>query len=182
MRWLLAALVALVPLSALAQELDPAIRDGFVTGAIRQYEAPGVRLMGMLALHASVYVYESDDAATTALPAIVAFMDGEIAANGGTLAPASAPDLGDEAMAFAGDLTQGETTYVAAMLAWRDGSKVSTLVAAGLSGDLFPEMMAVAEAMQGRVFWSGGAWDLLPTLEDMPVGFVLKDEEAMTAD
>jgi hypothetical protein len=184
MRWFFVALAALLPLSAAAQEPDPAIRDGFVAGAIRQFEAPGVRLMGALALHASVYVYASDDDATAAMPLIIDFMSSEITAYGGTIVPASAPDIGDEAMAFAGDLAQGETTYVAAMLVWRDGRHVSTLYAAGLAGDLFPEMIAVAEAISGRAVADtpDGAWDLLPALGDVPVGFVLKNEEAMTAD
>lgn len=73
------------------------------------------------------------------------------------------------------------------MFGWRDDDLVLVIFAGGLAGDLLPEVFTTARAIAGRVPGSepastpsrpdelrtGGLWEVQPTYDDVPEGFVL---------
>lgn len=77
---------------------------GLVDGGWRQYQAPGLRLLGPVVIIAAAFRFDSDEHAAAALPEIVDHLWVSMGSNLSALQLASAPKLGDERLAFAGEL------------------------------------------------------------------------------
>lgn len=193
MRRLTLALLALVLAmpSVAAQDASPVL----VAQATRDFEASGLRLVGTLAITTSVYEMASDADAELALPMVVNAALAMVEDGGGSMQLASATDVGDESFAYAGEIADPanpETTYVSGILAWRDGPVVVLMVGGALAGDPLTDLAMVARNIEGREpanaiatppatpqgVGSGGIWDRLPTLADMPDGFVFKSDQS----
>lgn len=173
------------------------VRDGFVDGAQRRFQATGMRLLGSNVFVTGVYVFNSEDVARLAFGEIVDTIllrieESEAIGEVGEIRPASVSNLGEESQAYLTKTDMDGTELALGVVFWRDGVAVYTGISASLGGgDPFTELFALARAITGREYvdapveWSGdegdirsgGVWDLLPTLSDIPEGFVFVDEE-----
>ena len=169
------------------------LRQGFVIGASREFHALVLRPIGASIIATGAFIFDSDNRAAEIFPMFIDLSLNNLTSvfpGVGPFRPASAPDLGDEAIAYVGSLTPPDdpnTTFVVGTFAWREGPIVYFAFAVGRSGDPLAEVFAIARAISGRKWTngptttptssremhSGGVWELLPTLEDMPEGFVL---------
>jgi hypothetical protein len=173
------------------------LRPGFIIGAERNFAASGMRAAGPSAIAVGVYQFESAEAATTVFPGLADFYRARLDTVGDALRPASTPDLGDEVLAYAGEVpTEDGVTVTIGLLCWREATVISVAAAAGLSGEQLVPLFTIAERMAQRGhpgrqvsdapvatptgaqdMHTGGVWDLLPTLADLPEGFVFSSDE-----
>lgn len=176
---------------------SPAVRDGFVGGATRRFQATGMRLLGSNLFVTGVFVFDSEDVAKLAFGEIVdttllRMSEGGDFGEVGEIQPASVSNLGDEAQAYLTKVDSDGTELAIGVVFWRDSVAVYTGFSASLDGgDPFTELFALARAITGREYVdmvvvgtgdptdmrTGGVWDLLPTLSDIPEGFVFVDED-----
>ncbi len=162
----------------------------------RDFEVSGLTLLGPTAIASIVFVYETPKEATTEFPRLHEFYRNEFEANqGGDLQPASTPKIGDERKAYAGSFMSEDQEAIVGLFAWREGSRVYVLVDIGLAGDLLTPLFDLGVSLSGRTLpnsapaqatspgemGSGGAYELLPTLDDMPPGWVFTSDTDMLA-
>lgn len=105
---------------------------------------------------------------------------------------ASAPQVGDQIVAYAGELPseESESSFQVGIVLWQERDAVFLVVGGGLTGDILAEIFDVARKMSGRQrgddpiatptsdheMHTGGVWDQLPVLADVPEGFVFLSE------
>jgi hypothetical protein len=174
------------PLTAAGQEVTPsntrvAPPAGYLAQARREFNASGTRLVGTSALSFIVAEFDTDEHAEAAVPLVSDVVLGSLA-NQGTLAPTSAPTFGDSTVAYTGKLEHEDYTFDAAMLTIRDGRYVHVWFAAGLAADPLLDLTTLAERLlqdTSQVRATPEFNELLnrlPTLRDLPTGFVLGNE------
>lgn len=173
----------------LAQE----VADSYLGGAWREFEAGTLRLAGTMALRVTVFVFDDAAVAARAFPSTAGSMRDQMGERGEALRPASPADVGDEALAWVGDVPADDgsaMTFSLGIFAWREGPAIYVAYGGGFMGDPLPDLFAVGRAIEGRRFvagpvatpagsaqmHTGGVWDLLPTLADVPEGLVFADE------
>ena len=104
--------------------------------------------------------------------------------------------MGEEAVAYAGEVPNRDVAaeIVVALLGWREANLILSGVSAGFSGDQLLPLVSAAEAIAGREpgsgpvatpaseseMHTGGIWDVLPALDDLPPGFVFVSDETLT--
>ena len=175
--------------SVAAQEATPAASDppplpGQSAEAEREFRTSGAR-DGALAFRFGVGEFVDAASAAAALPAVVERIRAQ--PNLAALRPATAPAFGDEAHAFAGPVPSGETTLETVILIVRADRYLYLWIASGLASDPFPDLIAVAERVFARPAPADASpapgdgtapWLLgrLPTLNDLPAGFVMSKE------
>jgi hypothetical protein len=173
---MIAALSGLLPLTAVAQSPATPAPQRCPTSAEREFETAGMRLIGPAAILVSVFGCASPAAAAEAFPA----MSDAIADHfgGEALQQASAPRLGDERVALAGQTPPDPDgdTFAVGIFAWRDGAYIYLTVAAGLTGEQLPVLFDLARTLEERDA-TGDVWQRLPALDDMPEGFVVRSEQ-----
>jgi hypothetical protein len=182
------------------QSLDLVGIEGVQNSAVRNFMASGFRFVGTLRFGFLVAEFRDDGAASAAVPALAARTEHGLERTNRDapgLRPASVRPLGDEAIAYAGQVnTEGEDedfdTVTLAFIVVREGHYVHVLYGGALAGDPLIEIADIAEKILGRDpggdetpvaadgLREGGLWDLLPRLADLPEGFVL-DEERVPA-
>jgi hypothetical protein len=201
--WLIAISVAMVGASwsgtTSEQQSDPPLLPGLhgvEETAVRQYEASGARFIGPISLTFSVLRFDTIAHAQEAVPIMAARVAETFEAPNfdGSLQPASVRSLGDQASAQAGTfkLGEGKVEVNIAVVSFRRGRFVRVLSGYG-RGDPLLELADIGERIEGRTssmaappstaalptiapddgLRHGGMWDMLPTLEDIPEGFVL---------
>jgi hypothetical protein len=134
-----------------------------------------MRLIGPAAISVWVFGCASPADAAEAFPA----MSDAIADHlGGEARPASAPRLGDERVALAGQTPPDAdgNTYAIGIFAWRDGAFIYLTVAAGLTGEQLPVLFDLARTLEERAA-TDDVSQRLPTLDDMPEGFVVRSQQ-----
>lgn len=201
-RWLAAlvvliALVGISPSITAAQSATPwptEVLAAYREGGLREFRSAGMRLLGPAAITVAAYRFEADKAAAQAFPRLCGSIHEQM---GGDLQTASAPNLGDETLALAGEAEgdDPETLFPVGLVCWRDGPVVFLGFSAGLAGEQLPALFDVARTMKEQTaqanaaatpapdqeMRTGGVWDLLPRLQDMPEGFVLERETPIEA-
>jgi hypothetical protein len=165
---------------------------GFLGGAERRFEASGMRLTGALVISTAAYAFDSETHAVEAFPSLIEHTRGAIETDASPLHEASAPPLGDEHAAYVGEVPgpdESSPRFAVGLVFWRDGDLIIVMFAGGLAGDQLAELVPTAQAIAGREpgpptaatlvpgnMRSGGLWDVLPTLEDAPEGFVFLED------
>jgi len=211
-RWFFRSAAGAVPLilfpvsPALArQDVTPTPRatvtvPGFIEGATRNFQAPAGRLVGTGFISALVVITDTDEHAAAAFPDLVDYYRDYLYRDqtesiSETLRPASTPDLGDEAAAYAGEFADPKNPnalFLAAIFCWREGPIIYENFALSRGVDPLPDLFAVGRKITGREqnndpvsvpaspqeMHTGGVWDLLPTLADVPEGLVFLNDEA----
>jgi len=183
--------LVLAPLPTAAQEATPSSTrpgpaEGYLAQASREFNASGVRLIGTAAMAFIVAEFDTDENAEKGVP-LVSEAVLESIANQGTLAPTSAPTYGDSTLAYTGKLDNEGYSFDAAILTIRDGRYVHVWFAAGLAADPLLDLTTLADrllrdASQARATReSEELLNRLPSLSDMPTGFVLGKEEVQQA-
>lgn len=199
LRWfvLLTSLLlsAAVPLQTEAQDSATEVPTGSLVSAVsRQFNAAGMSLIGPVSIGTMVYLYDSPENAATAFPKIVDYFLHQLDEQGG-LKAASARHIGDERKAYGGETTMGEQKGQAGLFAWREDNRVYLMIDGGLSGEMLTPLFDLAGSLTGRdlpdsdpvipdspdEMSSGGAYALLPGLDDMPPGFVFGADTDMLA-
>lgn len=165
---------------------------GLTFGAARQFDAPGLRLIGPMRIMTAAVVFDTEAHAEDAMPSAVDFAQAISQMEPDSIRPASAPkDLGDEAVAYIGEVApEGQSqAFATGLLVWRE-QRLYTMIGYGFAGtDVLTELFALGRSISGRAvgntptapvaahnLWSGGVWDLLPTLADVPEGFVFESD------
>ncbi|MCA9878225.1 MAG: hypothetical protein KC442_10605 [Thermomicrobiales bacterium] len=171
--------------------------DGaFIAGAQRQFATTDVPERGSGFLQFTIHVLPSDAQAEEQFPGAVARLReyfAGMAPGTVTLAPASAGGVGDQSQAFAGTARVEGVDVVLAVIAWRDGPLIYTAASVGMAGDQVAELEPIIQRVADRHYTdapvrrdrvtgmrTGGAWDLLPNLDDLPPGFALQREIPLT--
>ncbi len=168
-----------------------------MTGAVdRSFSPTGGRFVGLNSIHFVVIEFDTIDHAKEATLALTSNIANALPAVGtsGALRPASIRELGDQAIARAGTLTStsnGTTTEsMIAIIGYRSGRFVSICYGEGKITDPLSELAEIAEKLVDRTPKSkdaplnsdglrqDGLWNMLPTLSDIPEGFVVDDEAA----
>lgn len=202
LRWfvlLLTLLPAVVsPGFAMAQDADatPTIPSGTLVAAVtRQFDRNGLALVGPIAIRTFVAVYNDANVASMALPQLVHQLRDQMAGpDGGDMRLASTPKIGDERLAYAGPVMANEQEAQAGVFGWRDGRHIYVLVDVGLTGDMLEPLFGIASLLSGRALPEseavqateegemsrGGPFELLPTLDDMPPGWVFSEDADLT--
>lgn len=141
------------------------------------YEASFERstLIGMMVLEAAADEIDEPSERTMDEVAdwVVACIAGEMELTG-ELARASAPDYGDERALIVGTLGDDEYDFEIAILLVRDESRMAILFGVGLTLVL-DDFLAVAETVFERDGETAEDW--LPTLDDLPTGFIENTDE-----
>jgi hypothetical protein len=195
MRWGVLGIVALVLLASDAAAQTPVPTPQLATGSphivayvSRIFQTPTVRLVGPTYIEAQAALADDPNRASNGLHSGVDGIRQLIEAEGGIAREASAPQIGEERVAIAGGLPSGSGVQLG-LIIWREGNLVITLIATGY-GEQLPSLFAIVRAIEGREpgpeslaspvpdeLSRGGIWDVLPTLDDVPEGFVfIKDE------
>jgi hypothetical protein len=166
-------------------------RSHVVAHVRRIFTTPTERLIGPSYIEAQVALTDDPNRASGGLQGGADAFRRSIEAKGGTVREASAPDIGDEHVALAAQqpINDGASELQMGFFAWRDGNLVIMLLATGY-GEQLPSLFALARTIEGRQpgpeslttpvpdeMSSGGIWDVLPTLDDMPEGFVFDKDE-----
>ena len=156
---------------------------GLVAYAERLFVASGTRFVGTAAFRFGVLEFRSEELAAASFPGVVAQVRNAPGLIGAR--EASAPRVAQQSVALAGDLHRDDSGAGAsvdvAYLLFRDGRFVHVWAGAGLAADPLPELVDLAGAVLGRPEDGGGLLDRLPTLQELPTGFVLEGEAAERA-
>lgn len=189
---LVSLLLVLKPQWVVAQEADALSNQHVLAAAMRQFQTTGLSLDGPVAIGAYVAVYDDSEWATKDLPLVVEKLRDDVVRDASDqFQPASTPDLGDEQLAYAGPIMAGDTPAQAAIVGWREGNRVYALVGIGLAGDMLTPLFDLGEAVSGRSLPStdikkatsptqmstGGVYELLLSLDDLPPGWVFSKEQ-----
>ena len=172
---------------------------GRLDGASRSFAPSAVRLIGTSFISTFVVTYNTKVNVAAAFPWLTDYrldflFRNQAQAVSETLRQASAPDLGDEAVAYVGDFVDSanpDITYVLGFIAWREKAIIYQNVGLSRETGPLPDLFAVASNITGRELNGdpvstptspqdmhiGGIWDLLPTLADVPEGFVFVEDE-----
>jgi len=161
----------------------------------RAFGAAGPTIVGPAVLLCGVALFSSDEAAEAAMSLT---LDGYIELMAETFDPAplrkaSVRDIdADAAMAYAGtvpfldpDNPFGEVTFV--LLAAQRGTVLRVMLCAALVEDPFPYITSVYDVIVRRKpsddpetledgYHTGGVWDMLPTIDDVPSGLVFHED------
>ncbi len=193
--------VLMIPLSTV---LDVAAQDTesesssspLKSAAVRQFKNEGLAILEPSFIAAFVYVLDSTEAATLAFPEVARTLVDEAGdSESGGLRPASAPMIGDERKAYAGQgEIDGEKVQVGLVI-WREGERIYALWDGGHSGEMLDPLFDLAPSLTGRELptdqgvlatspgelSSGGVYELLPSLDDMPPGWVFVEDVDIVA-
>lgn len=167
-------------------------RETFIAGAQRQFATSDIPESGIIFLQFTVHVMPSRSVAEEEFPAAVARMREYFTTMVDApteMRPVSIDPIGDEARAFAIDTTVEDIPVSLVVIAWREGRLVYTAASAAISGDQIAELKPILARLENRQYEdspvrtdpttgmrTGGAWDLLPNLQDIPEGFALQRE------
>jgi hypothetical protein len=188
-------LLALLPQSSLAaQDGTPSgatAPSGIVAGATRVFQATGPRLLGSTYLQVTAFVMV--DAAVAERSMDVGISGALAAVSLSTPArPVSVDPIGDEAEAYLATMASDGTEFPVGFVFWRDDRVLYAGFSLAVGGDPLADLFALARTITGRPYvetlvtepatpggmWSGGVWNLLPTLADVPEGFVFVSDTA----
>jgi hypothetical protein len=186
--------------SAQAQQATPTRQAPADTGVIRSvsrsFEAQNVSFDSILAVSASVAEYEDVGLATEGMKQVRSRFLGTLTSDSecpedtldfSDLKEVSAPQIADGSLAFAGsvgeeDGIQGQVT----ILVFREAQFVYMLGGAAIMTDPMADLVDVAKSIlaenrmappSGSEMRTGGLWDRLPTLQEVPPGLALESEE-----
>jgi hypothetical protein len=174
-------LVAVLAAPALAQEATPPpkpIYPGELWKAERDFQ--NRRLVGTVEIDCQAISYDTAGNASTSigiyadyLPTVPGIVD---------LKPASFPSYHDETKALAATIQNEGTTITAAIVVVRKGEIIWSFIAYALAGDTFDDLETVTANLFARPMPKSTGdlqkdlFALLPTIEDMPTGFVVSAE------
>lgn len=169
---------------------------GMTDGVQRGFTPTGGRFVGLNSIGFVVIELDTIDHAKEATLALTSNIADFIAAAGtaGALRPASIRDLGDQTIARAGTITSTSkgtsTETMVAVIGYRSGRFVSVCYGDGKITDPLLELAGIAEKLIDRTpkpkdaplnndgLRQDGLWNMLPTLHDVPEGFVVDNEAA----
>ena len=167
---------------------------GIEEAVARDFDASGMRLVGTLVFRFAAARFDEPESAEAAIPVVLdRYLDrlGDEAGDVSGVRAASVRDLGDETVARAGEIVtpgEDEPDLTVAILAVRRGALLQLFVGAALAGDPLADVADIAEAGVEREpggdatptgddgMRTGGLWDVLPRLDDLPEGFVFVEE------
>jgi hypothetical protein len=167
---------------------------GIIAASERRFEASGLRLLGAGAISVFAYQFDSAEHAAEGFAAVIEFFRDYFETGATAMQQASAPRLGDQRVAYVGELPESSEPdarlLAGGLFGWQDDDVVIVMIAIGLAGDQLAELFAIGNAIVGRVpgpraaaaisfpgeMRRGGIWDVLPTLEDVPEGFVFLED------
>lgn len=164
--------------------------EAFLVGAQREFRAMNT-WHGTILLQFGAFVYADDESAQVGFDDYAAGGPSLLEETFGVTArPASIGELGDDAAAFLGNTTIEGFEVSCALALWLDQELLYMSFAMAIGEDPFSDMLPIAREMMGRHMSgdsdatpdpvtgmrSGGVWDLLPELDQLPVGFVLYNE------
>ena len=177
--------VAILPALTVAQEASPTATpyppiEGVIAEAQREYQVSGLRLIGTAALSFVVFEFDTAENDEAAMPVVVQRLTE--GAGLGELDPTSDPSFRESTLAYTGKLEQGDYAFDVALLVVRDGRFVHASVGVGLAADPLSDLLKIAD--QAFADPRNGTTtpdpeelvDRLPSLENLPPGFVLQDE------
>ena len=199
---LLGLLTLSTTIPALAQDVTPTPIpllvpeiEGAQDAAIRSYGATGLDPTGMISIAMEVVRFDSADHAHEALETITERQMARLGQGGDTSAiqQASVDQIGDETTANAGQLTFTDTSspiqgIIVGLVIARNGEFVFLTLAGSLAGNAVGTASDVTKAVIDRQrgddatpvadngMRSGGLWDMLPTLDDIPSGLVFDED------
>jgi hypothetical protein len=190
------------PISALAQEVTPTPipllvpeLEGAEDAAIRSFQSTGFDPTGIISIATEVIRFDSADHAHDAMDPIIERQMARLGQGGDTseIKPSSIDQIGDDTTAMAGTLAFADTDspisgVVAGLVFARRAEFVFVTLAASLAGDAVgaaadvtrtvisrePGETATPEAEGGMR--TGGLWEMLPTLDDLPSGLVFDED------
>lgn len=168
---------------------------GSENAALRGFNPSGARFVGTAAMVFAVVRFDSPERAEDALPLLLGRFRRNPPGNGGNLTgvrPASVRAIGDDRLAYVGTLEFRDEdrpdSDLALLLVHRD-DVVYFMFGLALVGDPLPDLANVAEVIIDREpgaratpvasdgLRTGGLWELLPRLDDLPEGFVFSEDQ-----
>jgi hypothetical protein len=166
-------------------EVEPI--PGLQDAAARSFEAPADGSSGTFSMNFIVLQFEDEAAADDAIEEVVVhYLDLQELKNdvAPSLKPTRAPDMGDRAIAYEWQINTEALAVNLAMLVFSKGDLVYYMTAGGFDVDPLIDLEAVAKSMVSGDerptaddnLRSGALWDLLPTLNELPEGFKVRDE------
>jgi hypothetical protein len=171
--------------------------DGLEDSAIRAMQIEVFKQSGPIVLTFEVLRFQDADAAEDSLPELVRRVVARFDAdrNGADpYEPASeAPELGDDSIVYVGEQRFDEPVSnidasPIALVFVRTGAYVHIAIGVALRGDPTPDLVDILTITTNRNeggratpanasgHRTGGLWDLLPGLDDVPSGFAITDE------
>lgn len=176
-------------MSGLAQREDPPA-PGVLDGVRRDFVAASPELVGLVVVITRVAQFDTAAHAHDAIDQwFVDRTDAEDnALDFSGLSPVGVQPIQDETRALAGAvLDEDGDDFASALLAVRDESFLYTFETFRGTGSALDDATLIAKrlfglepqevsAVPGADYRTGGLWDRLPRLEDLPQGFVLDDE------
>lgn len=186
--------------SAQARQATPTLQDpadvGVISSVSRSFVAPNVSFDSILAVSVLVAEYQDARLASEGMKQLGSNLLGALTSDSNCpddaidfsdLKEVSAPPLADESRGFAGSVgekggIQGQVT----ILVFREAQFVYVLFGAAIMTDPMPDLVDVAESIlsenrkaspSGSEMRTGGLWDRLPTLQEVPPGLALESEE-----
>jgi hypothetical protein len=174
--------------------------DGLADAAVRSFEASGIRLIGTAQFSFMVVRFDDVEAARSGIERVIANQIARIdqQSDVSDLKRASIGSIGDETLAHAGEVVVDDPgdaavePLIVGIVAARRAAYVQLGQGVALAGDPLVDVSGVlkktidraeggdATPVDGDGMRTGGLWDMLPRLEDLPEGFVL-DEERVPA-
>jgi len=154
--------------------------EGVTAAALRNFDAGESVLTGLLSVGTAVFVFDSEEAATSALDQVLQQSFDVKQMDRSTANEVSAPKVGDDRIALTYTFTNSGFSFPIAVMVIRDGVNVYYFQA--LCRDANP-MEALAEIVEAvfspdREPGDGeGAFALLPTLDEVPYGLSIELEK-----
>jgi hypothetical protein len=161
----------------------------------RDFQVGGMTLVGPASLVSLVLLFETPEEAAAELPKSIEFYRDWAADLGdGELREASTPKLGDARKAYAGTTAVEDQKVQVGIFGWQEADRIYVLMAFGLSGDMLTPLFDLGSTIAGRPLPAtevipateqgemahGGIYELQPTLEDMPPGWVFMGDQELT--
>ncbi len=185
-----AAVLGIRPFAGLAQGSPTDSIDGALLTASRTFELAETKLVGTLYYAFFVIKMESEDHAERAIPQLIArFRDSTTDPILSDFTEVSAPTIVEGTKAYTATTESDGFTVELGFLFFRVGTEVYFWNAGGLAAPTISDLAAVAERVYGSNdptpvadLDEANILDLLPTLDDLPPGFQLGEEEVKSGD
>jgi hypothetical protein len=185
-----AVLTSPAPL-AVAQEATPSATPDLPAGGVlatarREFIRTGTHLVGTGNFSFIVAEFDTEAHAEAAIPAVIERMTNDPKNGLENLERTSTMTFRDVTRAYTGKVEFDGAAFDAALLIVRDGPIVHVWLAGGPNADPLFDLYAIANTTfserAGEVGTPsvGNLEALLPTLDDLPPGFVLEREESFT--
>jgi hypothetical protein len=188
--------VAIATPAPSSSKVDLSDIEGGKEYVIRAFAVSGIRLVGTLGLQFVSVRFENPDHAHEAFAVLGDRFVAAIEGDASGVRRASADRMGDESVAYVGTVRSIEPepdevdSLVVALAVVRTGAILRIGVGFSLATDPLTDTVetlakavdrqpsAAAPTCDADGLHHGGLWDTLPTLDDLPTGFVLDEESS----